>query len=317
MLNKEYDLYLLAKSKGFEAYVFFAAIELDFFENLKKYSGNLSLIAERLNCEEQFLRLLLDVLLRLGLVRSEKNNKFKNNLEYESYLTDGDLSIKNELLYFKRESEALYNLANLAKGNYQLSSRAADMSKVYDFYIKGVLESNQIIVDETINLISFDLIDAALDIGGGHGEYSKALLKKNKKTKVSLLDINKAKSLEGEPRIDFIQGNAENFFIDKQFDLIMINDLLHYFSLKGKKQVLENACKHLKKNGQLLVSKFTHDNRCENQFSTNFSLYKYLLNDKAYLAYDEEIELLIDQFNFSSVEKTYLGDEKTIYLLVK
>ena len=48
----------------------------------------------------------------------------------------------------------------------------------------------------------------------------------------------------------------------KKFDIIMINDLLHYFTKEEKKNVLKNAFSALNEGGVLALTKFSLDFTC-------------------------------------------------------
>lgn len=84
-----------------------------------------------------------------------------------------------------------------------------------------------------------------LDVGSGNMEYTKMFAHTNNVTAIDLIDQEK------RPYIDFKKANAENFKLDKDFDIILLNNLIEH--VLDQKKVMINCDRHLRPGGRIIL----------------------------------------------------------------
>ena len=107
-----------------------------------------------------------------------------------------------------------------------------------------------------VEIIDLNSNDVVLDVGSGSGDIALALIKKNIKSKLYLLDLNKEmlnqgkKKFKGKKNISFINGNAEklefkNNFFDKYIISFCLRNVTEYrLSIKEAYRVLKSGGKY-------------------------------------------------------------------------
>jgi len=96
----------------------------------------------------------------------------------------------------------------------------------------------------------FDNNYSLLDIGGAKGELIYLLKKRFPQANYTCLEYNEKLVNIGKKHlfdVNFIQGDAQNFNLNTQFDIVVMSGVLSIFDDIDK--VLYNMLKHIKKNG--------------------------------------------------------------------
>jgi 2-polyprenyl-3-methyl-5-hydroxy-6-metoxy-1,4-benzoquinol methylase len=116
------------------------------------------------------------------------------------------------------------------------------------------------------------------------------------------------KELSSNTAIKFEVGDARRLDKVAEYDVIMINDLLHSFGRDDKRNIIVNASRALKENGVLCISKFSLSDRYTrgDENSYTFSLKMFLKSEEGYLAKDSEIVHMLVECGLRISEVTYL-----------
>ena len=102
----------------------------------------------------------------------------------------------------------------------------------------------------------------SLDVGCGQGGYTLALAEQaDTSGKFIGLDIhqgviaraNLVAQWRGLPHAEFRCTAFEDFVADAPLDLVMLNNLLHYYSAEGREQLIAKAAQQLRAGGHLLL----------------------------------------------------------------
>ena len=307
--------------------VMFTAIELDLFSLIPEEGATLAEIVNSLETKEKPLDLLLNTLVALGFLEKQ-NQQFFVPVEIAPFLQkNSPLYFGNRLLLHKQENENWLKMGELFSSDYQgdtFYEKLLKSSQVKD-YFRTVEKHNRPYADQIIFYLqdNFPQVNRILDIGGGHGYYAEKFLEVNQEATVTILDVEKSieyakKRQQNNPnyqRLEFQVGDARKENYENEFELVMVNDLLHYFPWDEKLEILEKAVKALKTEGVLAVSKFRLDEQgIKPAESTIFSLRMYMNTMKGYLEKDEETVELFQKLNLENVEIIPLGERKTLLI---
>jgi 2-aminoadipate transaminase len=306
----------------------FAALELEVFTNIPDEGATSTEVAQKLGVEELPLRLLLNALVGMGLLAKARggDGRFYVPPGYAPLLRKGPGYIGNDLFMHKEQNEHWLKLADLIRGQsagtpyYEGLVKSPRMQN----YLSSIEDTNRPYADEMMDKLSGTIGRArrVLDIGGGHGYYAARILELNKNATVTVLDLERSiehgrarqQNNPSYDRFNFVVGNALTQAYENEFDLVMLNDLLHYFSMEEKLEVIHRAVRALKDGGTIAISDFHLDESgAEPSDATLFSLRMYINTRKGFLATDEQTVALLKDAGARDVEVAPLGDRKTLF----
>ena len=311
------------------ANILFAATEMRLFDLISVNGTKASEIKKELDVNDIGIDLILKALVAIGLLEYNKE-MFYLDPELKPLLTEGKDSIIEEILYYKKENKSWLNLDKTLLKLEKKQSWEHDTldNDEINTYLRSVSLTNRpsakLLVEKIIEKkIKFE---TALDIGGGYGDYSLELLSKFNNIHVTLIDSNdviektkeRFKDSNYSDRFVIKKGDALELVFSNDFDLIIISDVLHYYSKKDKLKILSNAYSALKHNGLLIICKFSlDDDGIEPLNSSIFSLKLRLKKHDAYLESTSELNELIKDAGFLNPTNTKLSEIKTMVTATK
>lgn len=292
------------------------ALELELFELLQTPLC-LKEIANSLKFDKGNLKVFLDALLVLKLLKL-KNDKYKNSSFSSKYFTrSSEYCIKDLYLYRKRFFEErkkdIFLFLKNKNQDFNINQKEwQKASKKYFFQEQKILLAKYI--SKLIAQINEDKkIKKMLDLGCSSGILSLETLKENPNINAVLFDFEEVitqaqiniKKYKLNSRVKTIYGNIVEDSIGRKYDLILCSNILHL--LPKKQMILQKIYKALNKNGTLLV---IHKNFLDKN-STNKDLYFY--NILSLLYKEKKIDdmlfsNMILESGFKSV-KSFLSEE--------
>ncbi|MEC7181481.1 MAG: class I SAM-dependent methyltransferase, partial [Bdellovibrionota bacterium] len=245
--------------------------------------------------------------------------------EYFPFLKKGGrFYIGKALLRFKWTIENLSNLSKIIKGEVEVKGHDVHDEISTAFYLDFVREFNKPYIKIMASRLkeNFKNAKTLLDIGGGHGLYTQKALKEHPHLQGTLLDlphaIDYAQNLHTDKdyfsRLHLLKGDSREVNIEKKYDVITMNDLLHYFTEDEKKDLIKKALGALNEGGVLAITKFSLNEDLTPESSVFFSIKNFLLTGSGYLCTDESLEKIIEELGVKIV-KEKLDENKTLYLL--
>jgi len=306
-----------------EAGLLFAAIELNLFNCFSEKPLSLEEVAKKIDVKKEPLLPLLNGLSLMGLLIKEDGYSLPE--DYQPFLKKGGrFYIGEALLKFKWKIENLSNLSKIIKGEVSPKSHSIHDEISTSFYLDFVGEFNQPYIDMLTERLEKHFEDAKsfMDIGGGHGFYTQKVLEKHPHIEGHLFDLPHAVSYAEKlhkdkdyfSRLHLQKGDSRDIHFNKKFDVIMINDVLHYFTKEEKKSVIKNAFNALNKGGVLALTKFSFHEDLTPESSVFFALKNFLLTGAGYLCTDASLEITLKELGLK-ITKEQLDDNKTLYLL--
>jgi len=307
--------------------ILFAAADLRLFDHVAPEGSDAQAVADALEMPFAGVRVLLNALAAIGLLALEEERYFLHP-DLRALLASGPDCILEALLQYRDENEAWLGLAARLRDDAESGAGAPpDGAEIVaepqlPAYLSSVSLANQPSARLLVAALaeSADPVERALDLGGGDGDYARLLLEIFPQARVTLLDrpqvIDRARSVladrVAEGRLQLLAGDALDFALPDPQDVVLVSDLLHYFSRAGKRAILSNAARALRPGGRLAIGKFTLDAGGSQPVSAALLSLKLALKRRgAYLESDEEAADLLREIGLADVAITPLDALKS------
>ncbi|MDQ7783853.1 MAG: DUF2284 domain-containing protein [Desulfomonilaceae bacterium] len=252
----------------------FAALDLKLFALLERHCCRLDALARAAGCHQAELLRLLRVLESLNLVHSA-NGFWFNSQVARLYLVPAGPTYMGDFFLYRRHMRPKWqelgqrvsgverkpNDGCLAQQDY--ATRTFHYVRAMDQLVRGKAE-------EISRLLSSETWEPpVLDVGGGAGTLSRALIRNKDHGHVTLFElpevIQAAQTLypeeEAWDRFRIIEGDFRTFEFDPQdrFGLIVLSNFLHAYGAVEAPELLEKALVLLEPNGLVLIHDYFPD----------------------------------------------------------
>lgn len=292
--------------------ILFGAMELGIFEHLISEDQPISsdMLAKKFGVKEPRLRALVNCLVQYGVLQSHGNNVALDDSLKQSIGREEIDALEN----YRNEVKEWLQLANMLKNKPTRSREDSVFSTVsISSYLDMVKASNRERITKTAPLICEYAKDftSLIDVGGGHGAFSAEVLRHRLDTHATIYDlpvaIDYAKQsvpAELKERVTFISGDAREMEIESQYDVALVNDLLHSFGAEDKRGILRRAIQALKAGGKIFVGKFFMDEEDPKNPSNNhtFSMKMILNTHGGYLESIQEVKHDLASLNCTDIQ---------------
>lgn len=259
--------------------ILFAAIELKLFMFLDQGYNTAKTLAEAAGCKEKELGRLLKALERICLIYYDDAN-FYNSQSAGIYLVPDKNSYIGDFLLYRRYMksgwETIVKKVVLESG--QTVRPAVKNNDHHDDHYENRIFDYVRAMDILARQKALEIVDIlegifweapALDIGGGAGAVSRALVRSDQKKKAILFDlpevISAAKKIYPEKLawngIEIIEGNfiKYRFAAGQKFGMILMNNFLHAYDNYTAQTLLFKAIDLLKPDGLLVIHDYFPD----------------------------------------------------------
>ena len=304
--------------------VLFAGLELDVFAHIPDAGASPEEVAAALDVDALPVRLLLNALAALGLL-SQQAGRFRVPPDYAPILRGGPNSFGHFLLAHKCELKNWLRLAaTIRREDSGLLFRDLLLSgPVAAQFVEFMEEGNQADSERMLDVLRLSIpsLQAVLDIGGGQGYVGARLLELNPTVRVTLLDLDEAiercrarfRDHPHRDRVEFVSRDALTMDYEDVFDLVMLNNTLHFFSRDEKREVLRRAVRAIRPGCRVAVMKTRLDpDGIEPAFTSVFSLRMYAITRKAYHETDAETVALLEEAGTSELQTVRLSEGRAL-----
>jgi len=253
--------------------VILTANNLGVFEHLKK-STTAPYVAGKVRSNARATEILLDALTGIGLLKKSGDGKYKNAPLASRYL------VKGAPLY---QGDIVRHSSNMWQGFSQLDEvvrkgKPVKRTRDHESFIMGMHNLTVLRAGTLINAIGLKGVRKALDLGGGPGTNAMAMAKKGVKATIFDLpeSIPLAKRIARRERIKGLSYIAGDFHMDDigtGYDLILLSQIFHAFSIKENRALLRKCRKALNPGGRVVIQEFPiHRSRTSPPHSAIFSV---------------------------------------------
>ncbi len=185
------------------------------------------------------------------------------------------------------------------------------VSFFYDFIEKYILKDYQGSMDLINRYLSLNKNYRVIDVGGGTGFFSKAIIEKVSEAVVVDPSHKMLKKIRN-PNISVIQGDGSFLSVkDETFDLALLVNVLHHIHRNKQKEFLAEAFRTLKKNGRLFIIEVFFP---KTFFNRLFCTLENLAVGKTYHLPADKLESYLKDVGFTRVAMTYPKEHSWKYV---
>lgn len=253
--------------------VILTANNLGVFDHLK-ISSTASAVSKRLKTDARATEILLDALTGIGLVIKSKDGKYRNAPVSTRYLVKGASLYQGDIVrHASGMWEGFSHLDEVVR-----TGRPAERRRDHEAFIMGMHNLTILRTDSLIKVIGLKDVKTMLDLGGGPGTNAMAMAKKG--VKATIFDLPEtiaiARKVARRDRIKgliFITGDFHKDSIGSGYDLILLSQIFHAFSIDENVALLRKCMASLNHGGRVVVQEFPiNEARTAPQHSAVFSV---------------------------------------------
>lgn len=243
-----------------------AAAELGVFETIGKGTKTAEQIAGELKSDPAATAQLLNCLVGIGYLRWTGGQYSLSPKMHKWLLKDSPSNLINKLRFQLLEWDWMTKLEDFVRTGKSMDLHAVIGEKEWTLYQEGMRDVSVNTAKELAGKLKLPAAAVSmLDIGGSHGLYSIWLCQKNPALYSTILELPgaiqqasaiAAKSGQTE-KITYKAGNAlEDDLGTEQYDLVMINNVVHHFTDAQNRRLAEKVTRALKPGGIYAIGEF-------------------------------------------------------------
>lgn len=264
----------------------FVAAELDLFSLLDETDGSFAAVARRAAASPRHIMVLLDALAAIGFIRKADGRYSNTDFSRVFLHPSGAHSLANNLRYQEFLSGAYAGLAETARRGKPKEGLGELLSHRPEFvrdYIRGMVDIARGPAQELAESLDLSQAKSMLDVGGGPGIFTLALLKKNKGMKGTILDLPETlvytrKYIVDSPvaeRVSLLAGDYHKAFFGRdEHDLVLLSHVTHDEGESANIELLRKAFISLRSGGRVVIHDFmTNEDGISPAFGALFSVH--------------------------------------------
>lgn len=265
-----------------------AAIELDLFTALGEGKDTVEALAQRCGAAERGVRILSDYLTIQGFI-TKAGNRYKLTPDSELFLDRRSPAYMGSVLGFLHAPkfvEAFQNLTEAVKKGGTVVGEAGTVAPEHPLWVdfaKSMIPMMAKPAEEVALFVSRAQPDAkkVLDIAAGHGLFGTEIAKRCPRAEIVALDWpnvlavarDVARRAGVQDRYRTIAGDAFQQDFGTGYDLVLLTNFLHHFSLAACETLLRKIHRCLTPGGRVLTLDFVpNDDRVTPPPVAEFSL---------------------------------------------
>lgn len=257
---------LLGRMRAYqESELLFTAVELEVFRHLSGSSRTAAELAEMARVSERGMGMLLDALVGLGLL-SKHEGRYQGGAHVAALLdADSDESKLNAVRLLRAGRRQWSSLTDCVRrgGGVDTGRFASDAQANRDFI--GAMHDMGFANGRAIAAhFDFSGCRRLLDVGGGPGSYSIAILQRHPHMRATVADLPLTLEVTRdylqrygmEARIDLCPLDAyaeSDFALGNGFDIVLVSNLLHMAGPEENRKLIGRLATHLRAGGRILV----------------------------------------------------------------
>jgi ubiquinone/menaquinone biosynthesis C-methylase UbiE len=287
------------------ARVVLTANNLGVFERLQKPSS-VKELAKKLKSDLRAMEILLDALTGLGLVKKDRTGKYRNSLVSKRYLVKASRLYQGEII---RHASSMWENFSSLDEVVRTGQPAQRNRNRYDHeaFIMGMHNLSTLRTEDLIRAVGLEGVRSMLDLGGGPGTNAIAMAKKGVEATVfdlpeTIAIAKKVIRREQAKGISLVAGDFHRDSIGFRYDLILVSQIFHAFSIKENKAILRKCMEALNPGGRVAVQEFPiTESRSSPPHSALFSVNMLVATDSGRCYTVKEMKTWISQTGFRDI----------------
>jgi len=310
-----------------EANILLAALELKIFSILDRKLYSSRVIAKKAGCQPWETEILLNALVAMGAL-SKKDRLFKNTSETYKHFCSASPHYKKGFIRLRQQNRDEWSgLLETLKSGRDPSPHEGDDDPDFRWYFTHAMhERSEFYSGKVAEIVARKPVGRLIDLGGGPGSYSAAILRKDKKATATLFDrkvtLEVAKEILSGSRVfsrfDFLEGDLFQTDYGNNFDTIFFSNILHIYNSKENKTLFKKIHRALVKGGRfILVDLFLRENMTTPYDAALFSLTMLMFTATGKTYTFKETEALLKATGFDSFKRFPLTEGASLIEAVK
>jgi 2-polyprenyl-3-methyl-5-hydroxy-6-metoxy-1,4-benzoquinol methylase len=247
----------------FTARAVMAGASLGIFAALAERPDNAAALASRLELDPPGVDVLVTALHALGYLEAADGGRYAVTSATRKWLLDEDTSVAAFATVF--DYDMWDHIGRMEEGIRSgqpigLHERPAD-DPYWERYMRGLFEVSRLASDIAARLIGARNPRSALDLAGGHGEYSMALCRRHEGLTATIVDLEGAtrigrRIVEEQGMADRVTYRIGDLFetdLGTGHDIAMANSITHHFDEERNVAMLRRAREALRPGGTMAV----------------------------------------------------------------
>lgn len=295
-----------------------AAIELEVFSRIGKSSLDASEVAERCGCPERAIRILCDNLVIMGFLE-KSGDAYSLTPDSAVFLDRESPAYLGGVLPFLLNpaiSGAFADLGSTVRSGRVHTSEHGTTAPDHPVWVEFAHAMGPMMAPMAEGAAAMVALDPdrdtrILDISASHGVFGITIAKRNPRSRLVALDWepvlavtrqNAADAGLGE-RFSTITGDAFTVDLGADYDLVLVPNFLHHFSLADCVAFLERIRAALRPGGRVVIVEFIpNDDRVTPPESASFSLVMLGSTPEGDAYTHSEYHRMLDEAGFQNVE---------------
>lgn len=245
----------------------FAASELGLFEALAVSPAGIDALAARTGLTRRAARISADAMVALGLLERNGDHYGNSNVAafYLSGATPADL--RPFLRMWDHISYPVWSGLAKALGSgpaHEIFELDDTLQEVFSAGVEAITAGPVAALAETVDFSGHQRL---LDVGGGTGSWSVAVVRRHPHLKATIFELPTTAEIARqhianaglEPRVDVVAGDATEDSLPGGHDVCLLANLIHYFSPEENQSLLRRVRDAVDTRTPLLLADFWTD----------------------------------------------------------
>jgi hypothetical protein len=296
-----------------ESSILAAAAELELFGQMAPGPFTAAQAATRLDADLRAMTILLDALAAMRLV--EKSGREYRVPAEVARLLDG-ATPGNQLALAQHQANCLRRwsqLASVVKTGRRAAAQASIRGEQTDYaaFIEAMDNVSAPVADQIVQQLQPLHFDHLLDVGGGSGTWTLALLRANPTARATIFDLpqvmpqaqRRIASAGLAERVSFVGGNFETDPLPGGVDLAWVSAIVHQNSRVQNRRLFASVFASLLPGGQILIRDILMDpSRTSPRAGALFAVNMLVSTDQGGTFTLEELREDLSQAGFTQVQ---------------
>lgn len=249
---------------------FQSALELELFEVVASFGdagATAQEVAERAKCDPTGTRTLLSALNGFGLLR-RKNKRFTLSKTARKWvLKSAPRSQRPALAFGKVLERMLQDMTSVVKTGKRENFHERLSEDEWRGYLRGLASFAELTAPEIVRKIPVQRSPRKLlDVAGGHGVYSMAMVRRHSELQSEVLDLAQGcaqgRALVQEAglsgRVSFREGDLTSVAWGDGYDVVFLFNILHNLREEQAREAVRSAFRSLRSGGTVAVLEGDH-----------------------------------------------------------
>lgn len=293
--------------------ILLTAYELGVFSILEPNGASAAQAAEQLGANERGMDRLLSALAALGMIDKEKD-RFINTPASAKFLVRESPDYLAGLMHSVHLYESWGTLTQaVQKGGSILKGGSStwDENKK-EAFISAMHWRAKRQAPEVAAVLDLKGVKKVLDVGGGSGIFSMAMVRKENGLSATVFDLSDivpitARYIEQEGfsgRIDTVPGNYETDPLPAGYDLVYLSAIIHSNSPEKNEELVRKCAESCTKGGRVVVQDFImEENRIEPVMGAQFALNMLVNTEKGDTFTESEIISWMEKAELDGIKR--------------